>query len=516
MIIAFVIALAINGFAYWFSDKMVLAMYHAHAVTAEQAPRLHAIVRTLAERANLPMPKVYVIDSPNPNAFATGRNPKHAAVAVTTGILKLLTEDQLSGVIGHELAHVEHRDILIATVAATIAGTISFLATMARWSLIFGGGGRGRNRGNPIALLVIAIVAPLVALFIQLWISRTREYAADARGAQLAAESPPARARPAAARTWRGTRPGGSQPGHGAHVHRLAVQREDDRHMVQHAPADRGPRRASREDGRSTRNSLKSERTCRTRRRPNSIFRILHFLLLLLTFCLPLAAFADAGYVSVPDLAQRARLAVQGHDRRRGPRRQAHGQRPQSRPLRRRAEHHDQRRLRRAGASRALERRRPGGAGGSRRPDHRQNGTARRDRTAVETPAPRVEAAWTLSGARKVVIDPGHGGDDTGTPARFGNLDEKEIALEVALAVGAHLRSQGVTVLFTRTTDVRPSLEERADLANRENPDLFISIHVNADARKELRGATAYYPAAGALGSHPGHPGPRPGRRRGP
>ena len=185
LIIAFLVALAVNGFAYWFSDKMILAMYHAHEVTAEQVPRLHAIVRTLAERANLPMPKLYVIDSPNPNAFATGRNPEHAAVAVTTGILKLLSEDQLSGVIGHELAHVEHRDILIATVAATIAGTISFLATMARWSLIFGGG-RGRNRGNPIALLVISIVAPLVALFIQLWISRTREYAADARGAELA------------------------------------------------------------------------------------------------------------------------------------------------------------------------------------------------------------------------------------------------------------------------------------------------------------------------------------------
>ena len=186
MIIAFVIALAINGFAYWFSDKLILATYHAQEVTAEQVPRLHAIVRTLAERANLPMPKLYVIDSPNPNTFATGRNPKHAAVAVTTGILKLLTEDQLSGVIGHELSHVEHRDILIATVAATVAGAISFLATMAQWTAILGGGGRGRNRGNPIALLVIAIIAPMVALFIQLWISRTREYAADARGAQLA------------------------------------------------------------------------------------------------------------------------------------------------------------------------------------------------------------------------------------------------------------------------------------------------------------------------------------------
>jgi heat shock protein HtpX len=186
LIIAFAIALAINGFAYWFSDKMILAMYHAQEVTAEQTPRLHAIVRTLAERANLPMPKVYVIESLNPNAFATGRNPQHAAVAVTTGILKLLSEDELSGVIAHELSPVEHRDILIASVAATIAGTISFLATLARWSLYFGGGGRGRDRGNPIALLVISIVAPLVALFIQLWISRTREYAADARGAQLA------------------------------------------------------------------------------------------------------------------------------------------------------------------------------------------------------------------------------------------------------------------------------------------------------------------------------------------
>jgi N-acetylmuramoyl-L-alanine amidase len=118
-------------------------------------------------------------------------------------------------------------------------------------------------------------------------------------------------------------------------------------------------------------------------------------------------------------------------------------------------------------------------------------------------PAPALRRTWTLPSARKVVIDPGHGGDDTGTPARYGSLSEKEIALDVALAVGAYLRKQGVTAIFTRTTDVRPSLEERADLANRENPDLFISIHVNADVRKELRGATVYYPAAGAVGSHP-------------
>ena len=187
LVIAFVLALAMNGFAYWFSDKVILAMYHARPVTPEEEPRLYALVRTLAERAYLPMPKVYIMVNPNPNAFATGRSPKHAAVAVTTGILQLLPEDQLSGVIAHELSHVEHRDILISTIAATVAGTISFLAMLARFSLIFGGGGNRRGRGdNRIALLIIAIVAPLAALFIQLWISRTREYAADARGAQIA------------------------------------------------------------------------------------------------------------------------------------------------------------------------------------------------------------------------------------------------------------------------------------------------------------------------------------------
>lgn len=186
LIIALVAVGAMNGFAYWFSDKVILAMYRAKPVTPEEEPRLYALVRTLAERASLPMPKVYIMDNPNPNAFATGRSPKHAAVAVTTGILQLLPEDQLSGVIAHELSHVEHRDILISSVAATIAGAISFLAMLARFSMIFGGGDRRGRGGNPIALLIIAIVAPLAALFIQLWISRTREYAADARGAQIA------------------------------------------------------------------------------------------------------------------------------------------------------------------------------------------------------------------------------------------------------------------------------------------------------------------------------------------
>ena len=247
------IALAINGFAYWFSDKMVLAMYHAHEVTAEQAPRLHAIVRTLAERANLPMPKVYVIDSPNPNAFATGRNPEHAAVAVTTGILKLLSEDQLSGVIGHELAHVEHRDILIATVAATIAGTISFLATMAHWSLIFGGGGgRGRNRGNPIAAARHRASSRRWSPCSSSSGSRARASTPPTRAARNSPQNPLLLAR-ALQRLEHGVElaPAEVSP---ATAHMFIVSPfsgEDGRLMVQHAPADRGPRRASREDGRS-------------------------------------------------------------------------------------------------------------------------------------------------------------------------------------------------------------------------------------------------------------------------
>ena len=250
LIIAFVIALAINGFAYWFSDKMILAMYHAHEVTAEQTPRLHAIVRTLAERANLPMPKVYVIDSPNPNAFATGRNPKHAAVAVTTGILKLLTEDQLSGVIGHELAHVEHRDILISTVAATIAGTISFLATMARWSLIFGGGGtrpQPREPDRPAHHLDHRAAGRPVHPALDLAHARVRRRRArratrrrirscsraPCSGSSAAWNSHPAEVSPATA-------------------HMFIVSPFSAKTIalgIQHAPADRGPRRASREDG---------------------------------------------------------------------------------------------------------------------------------------------------------------------------------------------------------------------------------------------------------------------------
>ena len=188
LIIAGIFALVMNVFSYWVSDKVVLAMYGAKEVSRQQAPRLHAIVENLVARSGLPMPKVCIIPSEAPNAFATGRNPKHAAVAVTEGCLRLLNERELEGVLAHELAHVGNRDILIGTIAAVMAGMIMMLATMARWGALMGGfGGRGNGRGgNPIALLVIAIFAPIAAVLIQLAISRSREYQADARGARFA------------------------------------------------------------------------------------------------------------------------------------------------------------------------------------------------------------------------------------------------------------------------------------------------------------------------------------------
>ena len=184
MTIALVFALAINAFSYWFSDKIVLKMYRAKEVTRAEAPELHELVRRLARKADLPMPRVYIINQPQPNAFATGRNPEHAAVAVTTGILRLLEVEELEGVIAHELAHVKHRDILIGTVAATIAGAISYLAQMAQWAMIFGG--RDDDDGNPIAALAMMIIAPIAAFLIQMAISRSREYGADAGGARIA------------------------------------------------------------------------------------------------------------------------------------------------------------------------------------------------------------------------------------------------------------------------------------------------------------------------------------------
>jgi heat shock protein HtpX len=184
--VAFVIALVMNVGAYWFSDKIVLRMYGAKQVSEAEAPVLHRIVRNLATRAHLPMPKVYLIENDAPNAFATGRDPAHAAIAATTGILRILTEEELTGVMAHELSHVAHRDILISTVAATIAGAISYLAHMLQWTLMFGGGDReDRHPLSFVAEIAVMILAPIAATLIHLAVSRSREYDADEGGAQL-------------------------------------------------------------------------------------------------------------------------------------------------------------------------------------------------------------------------------------------------------------------------------------------------------------------------------------------
>ena len=183
MTIMLVFGVVMNFFTYWNSDKMVLAHYSAQEVNARTAPRLYAIVKRLADRAKLPMPKVYVIDSPVPNAFATGRDPEHAAVAVNTALADLLDEDELAGVLAHELSHVKHRDILISTVAASMAGAIS---TIAQWGMFLGGGRdeNGESR-NPIATILVMILAPLAAALIQMAVSRSREYMADKSGGEL-------------------------------------------------------------------------------------------------------------------------------------------------------------------------------------------------------------------------------------------------------------------------------------------------------------------------------------------
>ncbi len=186
---AFIFALIMNFGAYWFSDKIVLRMYGAKEVDPQEVPELYNIVRELALSAKLPMPKVYITQQDSPNAFATGRNPRHAAVCVTQGILNLLNREELKGVIAHELSHIKNRDTLIMTVAATIAGAITMLAYWARWAAILGGiGGRGgRSRdSNIFGYLFMLIVAPIAAMLIQLAISRSREYAADRRGAYIA------------------------------------------------------------------------------------------------------------------------------------------------------------------------------------------------------------------------------------------------------------------------------------------------------------------------------------------
>jgi heat shock protein HtpX len=188
LIIAFGFAMVMNFASYWWSDKIVLSLYGAKEVKQEDAPELYGDIQDLASRAGLPMPRVYITPQEQPNAFATGRNPEHAAVAVTQGILRLLSRDELRGVLAHELSHVKHRDILIGSIAATIATAITYLAYMAQFAAIFGGGGGGGDRdrgGNPLGLLVMAIVAPLAATIIRLAISRTREYAADEGGAEI-------------------------------------------------------------------------------------------------------------------------------------------------------------------------------------------------------------------------------------------------------------------------------------------------------------------------------------------
>jgi heat shock protein HtpX len=190
MLVAFVLALAMNFFSYWFSDKMVLAMYGARPIEESQSPALYAVVRRLATRAQIPMPRVYMIASDTPNAFATGRNPEHAAVAVTEGILRILDQEELEGVLAHELSHVKNRDILISTIAATLAGAITYLAHMAQWAAIFGGRRDDDEGGsNPIALIAMAVVAPIAAMLVQMAVSRAREYQADATGARLAGRS---------------------------------------------------------------------------------------------------------------------------------------------------------------------------------------------------------------------------------------------------------------------------------------------------------------------------------------
>ena len=185
MMIALAIAVAMNFFSYWFSDKMVLKMYNAREADEASAPQFYRMVRELAERAQLPMPRVYLIDEDAPNAFATGRNPEHAAVAATTGILRVLSEREMRGVMAHELAHVKHRDILISTISATMAGAISMLANIA---MMFGGRDSEGRPANPIVGLLVALLAPLAASLIQMAISRAREFEADRGGAEISGD----------------------------------------------------------------------------------------------------------------------------------------------------------------------------------------------------------------------------------------------------------------------------------------------------------------------------------------
>jgi len=189
MVIAFLFALVMNGVSYWFSDKIVLRMYGAKEISAAEAPTLDRIIRDLTLRAQMPMPKLYLIPQEAPNAFATGRDEKHAAVAVTEGILRILDEAELRGVLAHELSHIKNRDILVGTIAATMAGAISMLANMAHWGMIFGGrSSDNREGGHPIVALLMIIIAPFAAMLVQMAISRSREFGADATGAVISGD----------------------------------------------------------------------------------------------------------------------------------------------------------------------------------------------------------------------------------------------------------------------------------------------------------------------------------------
>ena len=188
LFIAFIFALGTNFFSYWFSDKIVLKMYRAKEVTEESAPKFYELVKGLTQNANLPMPKVYIIDDQTPNAFATGRNPEHAAVCATTGILQGLNNDELAGVLSHELAHVKHRDILTGTIAATLVGTITFIAQMAGWAMMFTGRAGSSRDNDGIAGLFLIILAPIAATLLQLAVSRSREFAADEGGAKISGQ----------------------------------------------------------------------------------------------------------------------------------------------------------------------------------------------------------------------------------------------------------------------------------------------------------------------------------------
>lgn len=186
MVIAFLIAGGMNFFSYWYSDKIILKMYKAREVSETDNPAFHSMVRRLAQQANMPMPKVYIIPSEGPNAFATGRNPQNAAVAATEGIMRILSTDELEGVMAHELAHVQNRDTLISTIAATFAGAIAMLGNMLQWAAIFGGGNsEDEEGGGMLGGLALAFIAPIAAMLIQMAVSRSREYLADAAGARI-------------------------------------------------------------------------------------------------------------------------------------------------------------------------------------------------------------------------------------------------------------------------------------------------------------------------------------------